>query len=121
MLEKRSKLKGPRKQRSVKAPGSKKRAKKATAPGVTPKANERRQRRRIAEKVAHGHRPAPGAFEKYVQGASTVSVGIDSADLSATAGGYGAKSAAKDSALRGVTKEELVEQRGFMPVAWNGM
>ena len=85
------------------------------------KDNVRRQNRRIAQKVEHGHRPSPAAFEKYVDGAPTISVGLDSVNLPATAGGYGTKSTSKNTMPRDITKEELVEQRGFTPVDWNGM
>ena len=97
------------------------RKKKETPPGVMSKANARRQNRRIAEKVEHGHRPSPAAFKKYVLGAPTVSVGLDSVNLPATAGGYGARNASNNTAPRDVSKEELVEQHSFTPVEWNGM
>ncbi len=85
------------------------------------KDNARRRNRRIAQKVEHGHRPSQAAFEKYVRGAPTISVGLDSANLPATAGGYVAKNTSKNTMPRDSSKEELVEQRGFTPVEWNGM
>lgn len=95
-------------------------------PGLAPKstmlANERRKNRRVAQKIEHGHRPSAAAFEKYVKGAPTVFVGLDSVDLPATAGGYGARNAPKSASFRDVhTKAELVEERGFTPLQWNGM
>lgn len=86
------------------------------------KANERRQKRRVAQKIEHGHRPSAAAFKKYVKGAPTVSVTLDSASLPAAAGGYGANSARKTANTRkAYSKDDLVEKHGFTPLGWNGM
>ena len=117
VLERRPQTTARRSQKKVKTSGRKK---KSPTPGVMSKDNVRRRNRRIAQKIEHGHRPSQAAFEKYVHGAPTISVGLDSADLTATAGGYVAKNASKKMP-RDSSKEELVEQRGFTPVEWNGM
>ncbi len=86
------------------------------------KANERRKNRRIIQKTEHGHRPSAAAYEKYVKGAATVSVNLDSINLPATSGGYRAKNAPTHPHARSaVSKDELVEEHGFTPLSWNGM
>lgn len=86
------------------------------------KANQRRKSRRITQKTDRGHQPSAAALKKYVQGAPTVSVTLDSASLPATAGGYGARNAPKSAKARAVhSKNELVEEHGFTPLDWNGM
>lgn len=91
-------------------------------PGKMSKTNERRKKRRVAQKVEHGHRPSAAAFKKYAQGSRTVFVGLDSVDLPATAGGYGARNAPKTDDDRDVhSKDKLVDERGFTSLEWNGM
>ncbi|KJA12746.1 hypothetical protein HYPSUDRAFT_210166 [Hypholoma sublateritium FD-334 SS-4] len=95
---------------------------KGAAPKSMSKANLRRKDRRISQKIEHGHRPSAAAFDKYVKGASTISVSLDSLNLPATSGGYGAKNLPKTPSFQhGLSKDELVEKHGCTPLEWNGI
>lgn len=89
--------------------------------GMQSPANQRRKRRRMAQKVAQGgHKTSPAVIKKYVKNAPQIAAPIDCEDLPTTAGAYTARNAKPTGAKVMHNKDELVSN-GFTPLAWNGM
>lgn len=83
-------------------------------------ANQRRARRRQREKGIYGQLPS-AKVQSLVNTASVATTSLKTLDLPVTSSGYSAKIKKATGAKKIYTKDELINQKGFHYVEWEGM